>query len=149
MSTRYQVNASPITKITSWFKFLGKNLHLLDCATVWAKSKVMLTYIDMYFTYVSRYTRSMRWRIMLASEENADSMTFFCQKLHYRTPLSNLNIPHRAQWGKTKSEGAFSFYFTCIFTIIFMKLSCTMVRQVWLYIVLKFKKYIYRENAGV
>ena len=73
------MNASPITKITSWFKFLGKNLHLVDCATVWAKSKVMLTYIDMYFTYVSRYTRSMRWRIMLASEENADSMTFFAK----------------------------------------------------------------------
>jgi hypothetical protein len=36
------VNASPIKKITSWFKFLGKNLHLVGCATVCAKSEVML-----------------------------------------------------------------------------------------------------------
>ena len=28
MSLHTQVNASPITKITSWLKFLGKNLHL-------------------------------------------------------------------------------------------------------------------------
>ena len=42
MSTRDQVNASPITKITSWFKFLGKNHHLVVCATVCAKSEVML-----------------------------------------------------------------------------------------------------------
>jgi hypothetical protein len=42
-----QVNSSSITKITSWFKFLGKNLHLEGCATVCAKSEVMLalTYI--------------------------------------------------------------------------------------------------------
>ena len=45
LSTRDQVNASPITKITTWFKFLGKNLHLLGCATVCAKSEVMLFYI--------------------------------------------------------------------------------------------------------
>ena len=39
-----QVNASPITKIiTSWFKFLGKNLHMVGFATVCAKSEVMLT----------------------------------------------------------------------------------------------------------
>ena len=36
------MNASPITKITSWLKFLGKNLHLLGCATLCAKSEVML-----------------------------------------------------------------------------------------------------------
>ena len=42
MLTRDQVNASSITKLTSWFKFLGKNLHLMDCATVWDKSEVML-----------------------------------------------------------------------------------------------------------
>ena len=45
LSTRDQVNASPITKLTSWFKFLGKNLHLVGCATVCAKSEVMLTHV--------------------------------------------------------------------------------------------------------
>ena len=38
-----QVNASPITKITSWLKFYGKNLRLVCCATVCAKSEVMLS----------------------------------------------------------------------------------------------------------
>ena len=42
MLTHDQVNASPIKKIISWFKFLGKNLHLVGCATVCAKSEVML-----------------------------------------------------------------------------------------------------------
>ena len=42
LSHHTQVNASPITKITSWLKFLGKNLHLVGCATVCGKSKVML-----------------------------------------------------------------------------------------------------------
>jgi hypothetical protein len=41
--THDQVNSSSITKITSWFKFLGKNLHLVGCAIVCAKSEVMLT----------------------------------------------------------------------------------------------------------
>ena len=36
------MNASPITKITSWLEFLGKNLHLVGCATVCGKSEVML-----------------------------------------------------------------------------------------------------------
>ena len=36
------MNASPITKITSWLKFLGKNLHLVGCATLCSKSEVML-----------------------------------------------------------------------------------------------------------
>ena len=40
------MNASPITKITSWFKFLGKNLRLVGCATVCAKSEVMLMLKD-------------------------------------------------------------------------------------------------------
>ena len=35
-------DASPITKITSWLEFLGKNLHLVGCATVCGKSEVML-----------------------------------------------------------------------------------------------------------
>ena len=39
---RHQVNASPITKITSLLKFLGKNIHLVGCATLCAKSEVML-----------------------------------------------------------------------------------------------------------
>ena len=39
------MNASPITKITSWLEFLGKNLHFVGCATVCGKSEVMLTYI--------------------------------------------------------------------------------------------------------
>ena len=37
------MNASSITKITSWLKFLGKNLRLVGCATVCTKSEVMLT----------------------------------------------------------------------------------------------------------
>ena len=41
--THDQVIASSITNITSWFKFFGKNLHLVDCATVCTKSDVMLT----------------------------------------------------------------------------------------------------------
>jgi len=41
LKTRDQVNA-----ITSWFTFLGKNLHLVHCATVCAKSEVMLKYVD-------------------------------------------------------------------------------------------------------
>ena len=36
------MNASPITKITSCLEFLGKNLHLVGCATVCGKSEVML-----------------------------------------------------------------------------------------------------------
>ena len=42
MSPHDHVNASPITKITSWLKFLGKNLHLVGCATVCGKCEVML-----------------------------------------------------------------------------------------------------------
>ena len=40
--THDQVNASSITKIISWLKFLGKNLHLVGCATEYGKSEVML-----------------------------------------------------------------------------------------------------------
>ena len=36
------MNARPVTKITSWLKFLGKNFHLVGCATLCAKSEVML-----------------------------------------------------------------------------------------------------------
>ena len=46
MSPHTQVNASPITKITSWLKFLGKNLYLVGCATLCAKSEVMLFKAD-------------------------------------------------------------------------------------------------------
>ena len=42
------MNASPITKITSWLKFLGKNLHFVGCATLCAKSEVMLVHISRY-----------------------------------------------------------------------------------------------------
>ena len=61
------MNASPITKITSWLKFLGKNLHLVGCATLCAKSEVMLILIDtlnillyrvsisVYLSYLHRY----------------------------------------------------------------------------------------------
>ena len=41
------MNASPITKITSWLKFLAKNLHLVGCATVCVKSEVMLMIMDL------------------------------------------------------------------------------------------------------
>ena len=34
---------SPITKIASWLEFLGKNFHLVGCATVCGKIEVMLT----------------------------------------------------------------------------------------------------------
>ena len=40
------MNASPIPKITSWLKFLGKNLHLVGCATLCAKSEVMLITVE-------------------------------------------------------------------------------------------------------
>ena len=40
------MNASPITKIISWLEFLGKILHLVDCATVCGKSEVMLTMLS-------------------------------------------------------------------------------------------------------
>ena len=50
------MNASTITKITSWFKFLGKNLHLVGCATVYAKSEFMLTHTivtrDLWFYHI-------------------------------------------------------------------------------------------------
>ena len=36
------LNASPITKITSWLKLLAKNLHLAGSATLCSKSEVML-----------------------------------------------------------------------------------------------------------
>jgi hypothetical protein len=36
------VNTSSITKITSWLKFLDKNLHLVGCAIACGKSVVML-----------------------------------------------------------------------------------------------------------
>ena len=42
------MNASPITKIIGCFKILGKNLHLVGCATVCAKSEVMLNVDDYY-----------------------------------------------------------------------------------------------------
>ena len=51
LSPHTQVNASPITKIISWLKFLGKNLHLVGCATVCGKSEVMLL-ISMLFLFL-------------------------------------------------------------------------------------------------
>ena len=42
LSPHDQVNESPITKITKWFKFLGNNLHLVGCAALCPKSEVML-----------------------------------------------------------------------------------------------------------
>ena len=42
MSHHDKVMTSLITKITSLLKFLGKNLHLVGCATLCAKSEVML-----------------------------------------------------------------------------------------------------------
>ena len=60
MLTHDQVNASSITKITSWLKFLGKNLRLVGCATVCAKSEVMLGYkyvatFSIYSLKIGRY----------------------------------------------------------------------------------------------
>ena len=34
-----------IITITTWFKFLGKNLHLVGCTTLCTKSEVMLMYV--------------------------------------------------------------------------------------------------------
>ena len=61
------MNSSSITKITSWFKFLCKNLHLVGCATVCDKSEVMLisTYLEhklllflkMFLSFNSCYCR--------------------------------------------------------------------------------------------
>ena len=59
MSTHDQVNASPITRITSWVKFLGKNLHLVGCATLSAKSEVMLTILNFRFL-ISRIKRKFK-----------------------------------------------------------------------------------------
>jgi hypothetical protein len=42
LTTHDQVNASSITKITSWLNFLSKNLRLMGYATVCAQSEVML-----------------------------------------------------------------------------------------------------------
>ena len=42
MSPHTQVNASPITKLTRWLKFLGKNIHLVGSTTLCAKSEVIL-----------------------------------------------------------------------------------------------------------
>ena len=54
------MNASPITKISSWLKFLGKNLHLVGCAIVCGKSEFMLLcmHVSDFFEgiYLSRQT---------------------------------------------------------------------------------------------
>ena len=52
LSPHTQVKASPITKITSKLEFLGKNLHLFDCATLCAKSKVMLVIYTIWMILV-------------------------------------------------------------------------------------------------
>ena len=48
--TRDQVNASSITKVTSWLKFLGKNLCLVGCAT-FVRQKRGHANIDIYFLW--------------------------------------------------------------------------------------------------
>ena len=58
LPTRDQVNASSITKITSWLKLLGKNLRLVGCATVCAKSEVMLLWVMATNLLVPDYSES-------------------------------------------------------------------------------------------
>ena len=54
LSTHNQVNPSLITKITSWFKFFGKNVYLVGCATLCAKSEVMLVILYVAWILVSK-----------------------------------------------------------------------------------------------
>ena len=49
------MNASPVTKITSWLKFLGKNLHLVGCATLCAKSEVMLLLVALIIVRAHKF----------------------------------------------------------------------------------------------
>ena len=62
LSPHTQVNTSPITKITSWLKFLGKNLHLVGCATLCAKSEVMLISSWQEY-YKSGFFPKAEWRV--------------------------------------------------------------------------------------
>ena len=69
------MNASPITKITSWLKFLGKNLHLVGCATLCAKSEVMLT----HFHHIAVSTSLLLLAVYLCLY-----LSFFCLFDHAR-----------------------------------------------------------------
>ena len=66
MLTHDQVNANSITKITSWPKFMGKNLRLVGCATVCAKSEVMLIMVYIPILIVI-FTISNQKSILLAN----------------------------------------------------------------------------------
>ena len=70
------VNASSITKMISWLKFLGKNLHLVCCASVCAKSEVMLIFIfhQCNVTFLSQN------KITLSIATHFGSMTFKSSK---------------------------------------------------------------------
>ena len=61
--THDQVNASSITKIISWLKLLGKNLHLVGCATVSSKSEVML----LYMLSVAQVVENENWKKLFAA----------------------------------------------------------------------------------
>ena len=67
LSTHDQVNASPITKITIWFKFLGKTLHLVGCATLCKRSEVMLLYVGTGFlkTSFNKCYKNNLFRVLL------------------------------------------------------------------------------------
>jgi hypothetical protein len=68
-----QVNECPITKITSWFNFLGKNHHLVGCANVCAKIEVMLPYL-FHLNVHDGYNTSFCWWWL---------SNFLCQSLYY------------------------------------------------------------------
>jgi hypothetical protein len=68
--THDQVNASSITKITS---FLGKNLCLVGCATVCVKSEVMLRSITLVMEF-------LQWR-----------WTFWVHNTHFKCSLKFQN----------------------------------------------------------
>ena len=95
MSPPTQVNASPITKLTSWLKFLGKNLHLVGCATLWAKSEVMLLIV----IFAKRVWCNV-WKFKIdfhAHKLSNFKNEFHANFLHIMDLLSKFGFNHRLQ----------------------------------------------------
>ena len=77
-----EVNASSVTKITNWLKFLDKNLHLAGCATVYGKSEVMLLKMRTYVTvFLDSKTLQPNWH---------------CYPDYCRNNILRLGCQHRA-----------------------------------------------------
>ena len=109
LSTHDQVNASSITKITSWLKFLGKNFHLLCCATVCAKSEVMLGRVCSMTTDQPfiRWYLLVEFILTMEFQNNAGFvqsqnyyLQFTCALLitHKSITFSNWSCLHRLYW---------------------------------------------------